>query len=831
MLHIRFFLAIVLLSFIGWGARAQSMQIHLQDAKKQALVGVSVYDQSQTWLVLTDAAGTANIPFADTILVQYLGWQTQQLSWQTLQAQAGFIQLEASGIALPEIIVKQSQQNKDLSQQKLRINALQIQSQQVSNAVEALQETGGAFVQKSQHGGGSPILRGFEANRILLLVDGVRLNNAIYRTGHLQNGITIDEAALASVEVSYGPGSLAYGSDALGGVVHFKTKEYLPLASQQKSRWSGQAFSRWASGGKELSAHLGLAWQSKKWSSYTAITASDFGELRAGKNRSDDYPDFGKRLDYIERINGQDSIIENNKTHIQYGSAYQQIDALQKVIFQPNQDWLFKLNAQYSNSSDIPRYDALSERRDGQLRFAEWYYGPQQRYLAALSASSNKQRAYADWLQLLLSVQRIAEDRHERKYLDDWRETSLIDVYVYLLNFDAQKRWSQHSIQYGIEGRMDKVNSEAFRTHIETKERLNDVNARYPSAGSELNSAAAYTQYRYHSQDSSLLAEAGVRMNTQSLEARFSASDPIEWPSDYLAGIGGNTQAFTWATGLRWQQNKWTHRAHIASGFRAPNVDDYAKFRAKNSFIQIPNPDLEAEKSLSFDLSTERQLGNSFRLGVTAFYTQLKDIVVRENFELPNGDAFFVSRGDTLFVQANTNRDKARIWGINTQLHWQAKRHWQAKAQVLYTKGERLLPIDDDGQMYVPLDHIPPLFAQASITYRHSKWESSLKFDYQAAKKLEDYAVSSITSENGTLILNREGTSDNLENTAIDPQTGAYIGSQSWWTLDWQASYKINQQLRLRLNINNLFDWHYRPFSSGISAAGRHMVLGAYAWF
>ena len=68
------------------------------------------------------------------------------------------------------------------------------------------------------------MLRGFEANRVLLVVDGVRMNNAIYRSGHLQNAITIDPNVLERVEVIFGSSSVGYGSDALGGVVHYYTK-------------------------------------------------------------------------------------------------------------------------------------------------------------------------------------------------------------------------------------------------------------------------------------------------------------------------------------------------------------------------------------------------------------------------------------------------------------------------------------------------------------------------------------------------------------------------------------------------------------------------------
>ena len=103
-----------------------------------------------------------------------------------------------------------------------------------TNTADVLINSGKLFVQKSQQGGGSPVIRGFEASRILLMVDGVRMNNAIYRAGHLQNIISIDNMVLDRVEVLYGPSSTIYGSDALGGVVNMFTKN--PVLSEADRR-------------------------------------------------------------------------------------------------------------------------------------------------------------------------------------------------------------------------------------------------------------------------------------------------------------------------------------------------------------------------------------------------------------------------------------------------------------------------------------------------------------------------------------------------------------------------------------------------------------------
>ena len=93
--------------------------------------------------------------------------------------------------------------------------------QNTQNTADLLASSGTVSVQKSQQGGGSPVIRGLEANRILLLVDGIRMNNLIFRAGHLQNVITVDENMLQEAAVLFGPSSTFYGSDAMGGAINF----------------------------------------------------------------------------------------------------------------------------------------------------------------------------------------------------------------------------------------------------------------------------------------------------------------------------------------------------------------------------------------------------------------------------------------------------------------------------------------------------------------------------------------------------------------------------------------------------------------------------------
>jgi hemoglobin/transferrin/lactoferrin receptor protein len=131
------------------------------------------------------------------------------------------------------------------------ITAKSLAFDNLPTSADVLQNTGNVLVQKSQLGGGSPCDRGFETNKVLLVVDGIRMNNTIYRAGHLQNIITLDNAAMDKIEILYGPGSVMYGSDALGGVMQFFTKDpvFAPGGEQASH---ANAFLRYATAADEL---------------------------------------------------------------------------------------------------------------------------------------------------------------------------------------------------------------------------------------------------------------------------------------------------------------------------------------------------------------------------------------------------------------------------------------------------------------------------------------------------------------------------------------------------------------------------------------------------
>ena len=186
-----------------------------------------------------------------------------------------------------------AEHKKYVAQQVLTVNAKKIAFYNQQTSAELLTHTGNVLLQKSQLGGGSPIIRGFEANKVLLVVDGVRMNNAIFRGGHLQNVITMDNTILDKMEVLFGPSSVMYGSDALGGVISFYTKKPELSGTAGKTIVSGNAFVRYSSAYNEKTGHADINAGGKNIASLTSFTFSDFGDQKQGGSYYSKFPDWG----------------------------------------------------------------------------------------------------------------------------------------------------------------------------------------------------------------------------------------------------------------------------------------------------------------------------------------------------------------------------------------------------------------------------------------------------------------------------------------------------------------------------------------------------------
>lgn len=829
----------------------------------EPLVAVSVFTADHKFVSFTDEKGQTTIDMLshrEMVNFSYVGYDEVSIPYFELRKNNGVIKMFASSNLVDSIVVigRRDDPIEEIPYVVQRVTQEEIAFKNTQTPADALAASADVFVQKSQLGGGSPIIRGFEANKVLMVVDGVRMNNAIYREGHLQNSITLDNAILDQAEVIYGPGSLMYGSDALGGVVHFRTRDPKVLydLSKSYSKMEAGAYTRFSSANKEKAVHVDLDYRTSEWGSMTSLSLVNYGDLRVGSKRPEAFPNMGIRPYSQLRIEGQDQVAGPWQSQdIQRSTGYSQFDLLQKVKYQPSDSLYFILNVQYSTSTNIPRYDNLQDTvaTARELKWSEWYYGPQKRLLTSLKMRMLKPRVFYDKGTIIGAFQKLEEDRLKRKFAGAQRTFNTEDVYVYSLTADFDKNLNKKGTQtfsYGVDGAHNRVFSDAGKIHLRTgRVSRGGVFTRYPSDYSTMTSYGGYINYRLRSQDSVFVFNAGARYSVVSLFAQYDTADLelIDWPSAYTTtGISAKNNDLTWGAGFTINtKNKWQIRSLVSTAFRSPNIDDFAKVRVKDQFAVLPNTSLRPERSISGELTLGKEIGRarpeggaSLYLSGTGFYTYLKDAIVRRLSTQPNGDSTILVENEPnpLFnVQQNINQNYAIVYGVSGNLVFKIKDVWRLKAGMNYTQGRSQLLIPSPAgtnttiDTLVPLAHIPPRYGQVGLLFKKKRFKIEGVARFAAAKPLNEYAVTAANfDDNKNLILDRRGSSDNPEFTPfILNEDGdiEHVGSLAWTTYNIYSSFKLSKQISIDLAVENITDLHYLPFSSGISAPGRNFIL------
>ncbi len=683
------------------------------------------------------------------------------------------------------------------------LNSEKIHKIGAQTSADVLEQASGVQVQKSQAGGGSPIIRGMEANKVLLVIDGVRMNNAIYRGGHLQNSITLDNNILEQVDVSYGPGSVNYGSDALGGVIHYYTKN--PLNRNDSTlHFKGNLSSSYSTGNNGLTTHADFTLSKRKWGSLSSISYKQFGDLKMGKNRQHGYEEWGKLYNRRITIEGLDSMITNTDTNTQLNTGYEQIDLLQKVIFAPNENVDYTLNMQYSNSTNINRYDQLGKYSGGEFKYAEWYYGPQTRFLGALTANFKKSNKVYDNASIIASVQQVEESRITRRFKNYNRIERKEEVKVAALNLDFSKELkAKTKLFYGAEATHNIVDSKAESINISTEE-ISKQSTRYPDNGSTMSTAAIYANIT-QTYDK-FLWNFGNRLTFTTLEANFKDTNYIQLPFDK---ISSSSESFSSSLGFVFMPtNSLKINTNISSGFRTPNIDDFGKVFENDNNVVIPNNLIKPEFVYTGELGFSKSFSRIYKeldssrtnlhfatISATGFYTLLDNLIVRADYTL-NGKDSLLYEGSMRKIQANQNFNEGVIYGFTGGVNLSFNRNLKLNSTINYTVG-RITTTDE------PLAKIPPLFGKTSFIIDHAKWDLEFYSIYNGWKRIADY------DQNGN---------DNDDEATVD-------GTPSWYTLNVRGGYQLNTKISIQAGIQNFTDIHYKTFSSGISAMGRSYNL------
>lgn len=760
---------------------------------------VSVYNSDPNRALVTNSNGKVNIERLDKnkkIVFQLLGYEKLETTYSDLEANNFIAPMKETTISLGNVVVSSNRWEENKSEVPNTIEVItprDVDFQNPQTTADMLGMSSNVFIQKSQLGGGSPMIRGFSTNRLLIVVDGVRMNTAIFRSGNLQNVISLDANSLSNTEVIFGPGSVIYGSDAIAGVMNFHTLSPR-LSLGEEVALNASAMGRFSSADLEKTGHLHFNIGLNKWGFLTSVTYSDFDNLVMGSNGPDDY----LRPTYQTRINGKDSVVVNPDPKEQVESGYDQINFMQKILFSPVNEWEFEYAFHYSTTSDYSRYDRLLRPRGNTLRSAEWYYGPQKWIMNNLMITNYSGNSIYNLSKLIVAYQHFEESRHDRNLNAADRTNNTEKVNAFSGNLDLIKDISETSnLYYGIEVVLNKVESTGNSENIITGE-ISPGPSRYPD-GSTWNSYGAYLTYK-NKFSPQYIFQAGLRYNYVTLDAEF---DTTFYPFPFTTAEQRNG-ALTGNAGLVWHPTyDWQINLNLASGFRAPNIDDMGKvFDSEPGSVVVPNPDLKPEYSYNTELSLIKIFQDVAEFDITGYYTYLDNALVRRDYTL-NGMDSIIYNGEMSKVQAIQNAAYAHIWGVELAIDLNFAEHFNLRSSFNYQKGKE----EDDAGDVTPLRHAAPWFGKTEFIFRMNRLEANLYAVYNGEIKNEDMAPSEIEK-------------DYLY--AKDANGNPY--QPSWYTLNLKLSYQLLDNFEVYLGLENITDQRYRPYSSGISAAGRNFI-------
>lgn len=615
---------------------------------------------------------------------------------------------------------------------------------------QALEQTPGVMIQRTGRGQSSPYVRGLTGQQVLIMVDGVRMTNATFRAGPNQYFNTIDPNSVERIEVIRGPGSVLYGGDAIGGVINIVTKR---ASGSVGDFLTGGTVQRFSSADLGYTGRLSVEGWVGSLGAFAGAGYGNYNDLDIG-GTPDAPPGFNVR--------------RQPATSWSYRSA----DLKLNYLLSDCSELVFGL--QHYRGEDIFRTDRFPANRES-------IFDPQMRELFFLRWQGYDLCGPITTYQITASLHRFEEERADRDFrpgrnplLTSYR--GFTDEQTGITGSFTTDMDRFGTLSYGFDWYHDDIDS--WRTDVDASVQPPTVTRR---AG-EVPDDAYYSRYgAFFNWDvwltDRLLASSGIRFEHVTAGATVTVGNVADQIAPHYQGwIGQMGLTYTLTSNLHLVGS-------ISEGFRAPNIDDLATIN-ENVFvgIQLPNPNLLPEKSLTYEVGAK---WNSSRLHCQAFvwWTDLQDHILRGPPD-PNN----------LLERANGD---SRLQGVEVLGEYLMGSQWSLYGNFWYTYGQ------DVGLFDEPLDRIPPMQGIVGVRRRWNCGRDWFDVFAWLVDKQDRLAARDIADVN-----------------RIPPG-----GTPGYATVNFRLGRMITPRQRLALNVENLFDEQYRVHGSGSDGPGINAIL------
>jgi hemoglobin/transferrin/lactoferrin receptor protein len=626
---------------------------------------------------------------------------------------------------------------------------------------EALGEVPGVLVQKTANGQGSPFIRGFTGFRNVLLIDGIRLNNSVFRDGPNQYWNTVDTYSISRIEVLKGPASVLYGSDAIGGAVNVLSG----IPGTTKPGLSPRVAYRYSDAESSNTFRGDLTYVNPQLRATAGYTYRDYGDVEAGGNTG------------VQEKTGYDEQAANARVEYDLTANSTLIAGYQYI----DQDDAWRTHRTIYGIS----WNGTTVGTDRQLSF------DQQRQLGYLQLQQKDLGVLADTMIASASYQSQSEDQYRLRANLRYDELGF-DVYTTGLWVQFDKQWGRTRLMYGLDYYGDEVSS--YNVEYNANGTYRRVHSQGPVADDatyDLTGAFAQAIVQVLPRLSATIAG---RYTWAAVDAR-KVEDPVTFATYSIEDDWTNFSGKFRLAFMPVEEGPWNLFAGVSQAFRAPNLSDLTRLdTARSGELETPSPGLDPETYVSWEAGFKYEDG---RLGLQAAYfnTDGSDVIIRT----PTGRTIAGQREVTKTNAADSNVD-----GVEWQLSYLVM-----PGLTLYTDG---MWIDGWQESYPvatatetvkePIDLLMPLVWRAGARYAMA--QPRLQFD---------------------LLLDHAGEQDQLSSRdKADTQRIPPGGTPGYTTLNLRSEWIARPGLVLSLALDNLTDEDYRIHGSGVNEPGRNLI-------
>ncbi len=625
------------------------------------------------------------------------------------------------------------------------------------------------MVQKTGYGQGSPYLRGFTGFRTLFLIDGVRLNNSVFREGPNQYWNTVDPLSLGSAEVILGPASTLYGSDAMGGVVLARSPE--PPAWIGRPSTEGTLFTRVSSADQSIIGRVQTQGRTSPAFAWGAgVSLKTFDDVRGGRS-------------------------VGRQPHTGYSE--QDADARLHWFSSPNTRWTLAHQSVRQDDAWRTHRTIYGLTWKGLKHGDDWVHSfDQERHLTRLTFDHQNREAVIEKWTLTLSRHQQLEDLY-RLRMDHTSERQGFDAQTWGASLQMIAGWGPGRWISGASYERDLVNSygrkygtDGVLVKREIQGPIGD-DAFYDRIGT-------FAQYAIPFGDDRLDIIAGARYTYARAHARR-VKDPVTGnviavQGDWQSVCGSIRSSLT----LDAARNAMVY-AGLSQGFRAPNLSDLTRFDiARSDELETPAPDLEPEKTLTAEVGAKIH-GGRLHAESAVYYTWIEDLIVRT----PTGQTIHDLREVT-----KKNAGRGFIYGAELTLQCRLSKAWEARGSGSLMFGEVLgYPQDPSRPEWEYVSRLLPPSAEMALrrTFLNNRYR--IEGLVQMAAKA-----------------NKLSRGDRLDTQRIPPG-----GTPAFVVCHLRTGAQITDRFSIQAAIENILNADYRIHGSGINEPGRHLVVSA-AW-